>query len=239
MLKLLGTLIEPTDRYSTKSHRISAVVLTALIKVIVSSITPASFVAFGYLTYNHQQYQLLTSPNWTSLQWSVVVAIIWSCMEIGFYFHCLNIKRLFSNISSTPALTWTERLFYLQRVLHHNPTVFESLAKWFHKRDELNSDDDIQLEHIEDWLSWAFFNKLKRNLSQAELCELHGIVMKCVQVDPSLTRRKTATTTSAMGDYKPLEFMMLNLDPIKFQHKPLIGYVVSGSLYLHASNVEN
>lgn len=111
-------------------------------------------------------------------------------------------------------------------ILSHNPTVFKTLTKWFHKRDELNIEDDIQLEHIEEWLSWAFFNKLKRNLTYEELNELNWIVEKCLKMDASLVRNRN-TRTTATGHYKPLEFMMLNLDPIKFQHKPFIGYLVS------------
>lgn len=232
VLKLLGTLIEPTDRYSTKSHRISAIVLTAIIKIFVSSFTPAAFVTFCYLIYNHQEYQLLlTTPVWTSYQWGLVVATIWSLVEIVFYLHCLNVKRFFSNTSSTLEITWTERLFYLQRVLDHNPTVYKSLAKWFHKRDELNADDDIYLEHIEDWLSWAFFNKMKMNLTHNELDELHAIVEKWLQVDPSVAALRKAESNAPEHDYKPMEFMRLNLDPIRFQHKPLIAYTVSCFIY--------
>ncbi len=223
VLKILGTLIEPTDRYSTKSHRISAIVLTALIKIVVSSVTPASFVTLGYLAYNYQNYQLLNAQIWTSQQWSLVAVSIWSLMEIGFYLHCLNVKRLFSNTSATLELTWGKRLFYLKKVLDHNPNVLKSLAKWFHKRDELNYEDDIYLDHIEDWLSWAFFNKLKKNLKVEELYELHTIVQEAMQIDPSLAK----LCKRRAGDYKPLDFMMLNLDPIEFQHKPLIAYLVS------------
>lgn len=230
VLRLLGTIIEPTDRYSTKSHRVCAIALTALIKIVVSSVTPASFVTFCYLAYNYQKYQLLlASQIWAAQQWSLMVASIWSLAEIGFYLHCLYVKRQFSSSSSTLELTWTKRLFYLQRVLDHNPNIFKSLTKWFHKRDKLNAEDDVNLEHIEDWLSWAFFNKLKKNLRHDELNELHEIVEKCLQMDHSLARLRTAKTT-ATGDYKPLEFMMLNLDPIKFQHKPLIAYLVSWSI---------
>lgn len=226
VLKILGALIEPTDRYSTKFHRNFAITLTALIKIVVSSLLPVSVVTFCYLAYNYENYQLLNASTWTAQQWSLVLIGIWSLGEIVFYLHCLNLKRHFSKTSSTLQLTSSQRLFYLHRVLDHNPAVFKSLAKWFHKRDALNADDDIQLEHIEEWLAWAFFNKLKKNLTSDELDEMNGIVEICMKMDPSLVRTRSARTT-ATGDYKPLEFMMLNLDPIKFQHKPLIGYFVS------------
>lgn len=224
VLSLLGSLIEPTDRYTTKSNRDFAIVLTAFIKILVSSITPASFLTFLYLAYNYENYQQLNSPIWETQVWFLVSITIWSLIEIVFYFHCQNVKRIFSNTSSTLELTWSKRLFYLERVLSHNPNIFKSLAKWFHKHDELNG--NIQLEHIEEWLSWAFFNKLKTNLTPEELNELNMIVEKCLQADPSLVRNK-CTRTKATGDYTPLEFMKLNLDPIEFQHKPFIGYLVS------------
>ncbi|KAG4072329.1 hypothetical protein HA402_004261 [Bradysia odoriphaga] len=229
VLKLLGTLIEPTDRYSTKSHRISAVVLTILIKIVVSSFTPAAFVTFAYLTYNYQKYYQLTGQIWTSQQWLLVTATIWSLFEIGFYLHCLYVKRLFSRTSSTLELTWAKRVFHLQRVLDHNPTVFKSLARWFHKRDELNSEDDIYLEHFEDWLSWAFFNKLKSNLTRNEVHELHAIMEICLKQDPSAAALRNEDTEIR----KPLEFMRLNLDPIVFQHKPLIAYMVISLMQLY------
>lgn len=231
VLKLLGTLIEPTDRYSTKTHRVSAVVLTKLIKIVVGSITPASFVTFAYLVYlyfrHNYQLQLLTASiwTWTPNQWCFLTAGIWSLMEIGFYLHCLNVKRLFAKTSSTPELTWTKRLLYLQRVLDHNPHVYKTLTKWFHKRNELNAEDDVQLEHIKDWLSWAFFNKMKKNLTSDELGELDAIVKICLQIDPTLDGLDKEGKSP--GDYKPMKFMRLNLDPIQVQHKPLIAYVVS------------
>lgn len=234
VLRLLGTLIEPTDRYSTESHRKFAVVLTALIKIVVSSVTPLSFLISLYLAYNYENYRTLNTSIWDSQQWSLVVFTIWSLAEIVFYFHCLNLKRIFSNTSSTLQLTWSERIFYCERILNHNPTVFKSLTRWFHKRDKLNYEDNIQLEHIEEWLSWAFFNKLKKNLRQDELDELNGIVEYCLKRDPSMVRNQN-TFTTATGDYKPLECMMLNLDPIRFQHKPLIGYVVGVKLLLAVS----
>lgn len=225
VLNLLGSLIEPTDRYTTKSHREFAIILTALIKIVVSSVTPAAFLTFLYLAYNYEIYHQFYSPIWQSQHWYILLVTIWSLAEIAFYLHCQNVKRMFSNTSSTLQLTWSKRLFYLERILNHNPQLFKSLTRWFHKRDEL--DDDIQLEHIEEWLSWAFFNKLKKNLTLEELNELNLIVEKCLKMDPSLVRNRT-TRTMATGKYKPLEFMMLNLDPIKFQHKPVIAYLVSG-----------
>lgn len=222
VLKLLGSLIEPTDRYSTKSHRISAVVLTKLIKIVVSSFTPLAFITFCYLAFNYQKYYILTAQIWTSQQWILLIASVWSLLEIGFYLHCLNVKRIFSNTSSTLELTWAKRVFYLQRVLDHNPTVFKSLARWFHKRDVLNAEDEIYLENFEDWLSWAFFNKLKVNLTPNELHELHAIMEICLKQDPGAA----ALRHEDAGSRKPLEFMRLNLDPIVFQHKPLIAYMV-------------
>lgn len=115
VLRILGSLIEPTDRYSTKSHRTFAIALTAVIKIFVSSVTPASFLTFLYLAYNYENYQILNSSSWKSQQWSLVLVTIWSLLEIGFYFYCLNVKRIFSNKSSTLELTWSERLFYLER----------------------------------------------------------------------------------------------------------------------------
>lgn len=224
VLNLLGSLIEPTDRYSTKSNRDFAIVLTALIKIVVSSVTPASFLTFLYLAYNYENYQQLNSPIWESDQLFLLFITIWSLAEVVFYLHCQNVKRIFSNTSSTLELTWSKRLFYLERVLSHQPNIFKSLAKWFHKHDELNG--NIQLEHIEEWLSWAFFNKLKNHLTPEELNELNMIVEKCLQIDPSFVRNRN-TRTTATGELTPLEFMKLNLDPIQFQHKPLIGYLVS------------
>lgn len=226
ILKLLGTLIKPSDQYSTKSHRRFAIVLSELIKIVVSSVVVASFVTFCYLSYNYQNFQILNSSIWTLQQWSLVIVSIWTVLEIAFYLYCLNVKRNFSNTSSILQLTLSEKLFHLQRILDHNPNVFKSLEKWFHKRDALNADDEIKLEHIEEWLSWAFFNKLARKMTQDELFELNLIVEKCLERDPSLGRLRNARST-ATGDYKRLEFMMLSLDPIQFQHKPLFAYLVS------------
>ncbi|KAJ6640864.1 hypothetical protein Bhyg_05797 [Pseudolycoriella hygida] len=229
VLRLLGTLIEPTDRYSTKSHRISAIVLTTIIKIVVSSFMPASFVTFCYLAYNYHLFYMPPTTPGTSQQWLLLTATIWSLLEIGFYLYCLNVKRRFSHTSSTLELTWEKRVFYVQRVLDHNPTVFKSLAKWFHKRDELNVEDDIYLEHFEDWLSWAFFNKMKSNLTNNEMHELHAIMDMCLKRDPSVAAMRNENGRSR----KPLEFMRLNLDPIAFQHKPLIAYLVISLMQLY------
>lgn len=216
VLKLLGSLIEPTDRYSTKIHRISATVLTKLIKIVVSSFMPAAFITLSYLAFNYQKYYLLTTQVWTSHQWLLVTATVWSLFEIGFYLHCLNVKRKFSGTSATLQMTWAKRLYYVQRVLDHNPTVFKSLARWFYKRD-------IHLEDFEDWFSWAFFNKLKSNLTPNELNELQAIMDICLGRDESSDALKNKRIETQKS---PSKFMRLNLDPIVFQHKPLIAYMV-------------
>lgn len=222
VLKLLGRLIEPTDRYSTKSHRISAIVLTKLIKIVVSSFMPAAFITLSYLAYNYQKFYLLTTQVWTSHQWLLAIATVWSLFEIGFYLYCLNVKRKFSGTSATLEMNWAKRLYYLQRVLDHNPTVFKSLARWFHTRD-------IYLDDFEDWFSWAFFNKLKGKLTQDELCELQEIMDISVGRDASLDALKNKRTVTK----KSSDFMRLNLDPIVFQHKPLIAYMVISLMQLY------
>lgn len=232
ILHIFGSLIDPTDRYSSAAHRKFAEILVVIIKIAVGSFLPASFIVSAYLLWNYKNYAILNLPIWDSSQWTLIGLTLWCLAEIGFYLHCCNLKRNFASKIHFTKLVWAERRFYLQRVLEHNPRPSEALTGWFHK---LRDPTELKLENAESWLSWAFFNKLKQDLEDDELHELNDITRICLERDPELANRFAAKqledNRNMLPKKKSLDFMKLHLDPIKVQHKPVIAYLVSSKRY--------
>ena len=116
VLNLLGTLVSSTDRYKSVAHRQFAVILTAVIKLVVGSVTPLAFLGSALLAYNFDKYKLLFAPTWTSSQWTLVAITLWCIAEVSFYIHCINLKSKFTKNRPYTKLSQSERLFYLRQI---------------------------------------------------------------------------------------------------------------------------
>jgi hypothetical protein len=78
------------------------------------------------------------------------------------------------------------------------------------------------LECVEEWLSWASFSKDLKHLSPTERIELSRLVGPVLGKCPKLNRTSGCVV---------LNFMRLHFDRMIVQHKPLLAYLVSYTIY--------
>ena len=218
VLSLFGLLVDPTDVYTSKGHKLFSNGLVWVITKVVGGVTPIAFILLPILllSWTFGLSDLSNISLWTRRL--IIGVSIWCAMEIVFYFYCRGLKKRFEVKTSYPGLlSHKERQHYANRVLDHCPDPWSSLSGWFYQHHP----DDIGRECVDEWLSWAFYSKNLEDLDETQRAELATlvapIISKCAKLDKPAVEGK-------------LNFMRLHFDKLVVQHKPFIAYVVSKTL---------
>lgn len=211
VLSFFGKLVDPTNQYSSATHKFFSECLVGIITLVVGNVTTLAFVTVGLILLG-----LMTSTfelDVLANSWVLTIIGIWFLIEVLFYFYCLFLRRKLEAPMSLPMLSPDEKILFVEKVLEHWHDPWSGLVRWF----RLHPPEEIGVECVETWLSWAFFGKLSKDLNFEERKELRKLEEKTIAKHPELGRPAASLE---------LNFMRLHLDEVVVQHKPFVAYLV-------------